>query len=304
MLTLHEEDSRITIEKDGQTDNYVVISDAKLDDAGQYSVEFNKTIQPLCVLEVTPARPKKTEAQAPLKEEIVEEAIEEEIKEVDIPTYEAVEGDSVNVSIEHPTTIDIKDTVLLKNDAKLPPDARFILKPTSPTSMAINLQNLKLNDQGTYSIQFGKQPTKKLMHLRVVPKPVIHDSLQLPKDIFEKGETLTIQCEFEKKPEEELVWKLNDTPLTQLHDGRITVEIADDGKSYTLTVKDIQPKQHEGVYKLESSHLVLETPFVRVVENVEEEQVETTTLVEDEETESIELQRKPKKDETTEVSIY
>ena len=135
------------------------------------------------------------------------------------------------------------------------------------------------------------------MNLKVLPKPVVHDSLHLPKDVFEEGETLTIQCEFDKKPEENLVWKLNDIPLNQLKDDRITIEIGDDGKSYTLTVKDLRPTEDQGVYKLESPYLVLETPFVRVIENVEEEQEETTILVEDEETESFELQRKPKIEE-------
>ena len=59
VTTLNDEDSRVTIEKDGQTDNYVVISDAKPEDVGRYTAEFNGKLQPLCMLEVTPGRPKK-----------------------------------------------------------------------------------------------------------------------------------------------------------------------------------------------------------------------------------------------------
>ncbi|CAF3108577.1 unnamed protein product [Rotaria sp. Silwood2] len=298
VTTLHNEDSRITIEKDGETDNYVVVSDAKPEDAGRYTVEFNGKLQPLCMLEVTAPRLKKTEAQIPLKETVVEEVVEEEeeIKPAEIPTYEVVEGNSVNLKLEQPTGTNIEQIFLLQNDKKLEPNTRLTIKPTSPTTIEITLENVKLNDKGTYSIQFGEKPRQKLMILKVLPKPVIHDSLHLPKDVFEEGETLTIQCEFDKKPDETLVWKLNDIPLTQLNDDRVTIETTDDGKSYTLTVKDLRPKQHEGVYKLESSHLVLETSFIRVIENVQEEEQQTTILVEDEETESFQLQRKPKKE--------
>jgi hypothetical protein len=253
------------------------------------------------MLEVTPARPKKSEAEIPLKQGTVEEIVEEEEqKPAEIPTHEVVEGDSVNLTLERPTGTDVKEIFLLQNDKKIAPTTRLTIKPVSPTTTEITLKNVKPNDEGTYSIQFGKQPSQKLMNLKVLPKPVVHDSLHLPKDVFEEGETLTIQCDFDKKPEEDLVWKLNDVPLNQLKDNRVTIETTDNGKSYTLTVKDLRPKEHEGVYKLESAHLVLETPFVRVIENVKEEEEETTILVEDEETEAFELERKPKAEEIEE----
>jgi hypothetical protein len=250
------------------------------------------------MLEVTPGRPKKSEIEIPLKQGVVEEIVEEEEeKPEEIPTHEVIEGDSVNLTIERPKDSDIKQIFLLQNDKKVQPNTRLTIKPVSSTTTEITLENIKPNDEGLYSVQFGNQPTHKLMNLKVLPKPVVHDSLHLPKDVFEEGETLTIQCEFDKKPEENLVWKLNDIPLNQLNDDRINIEIGDNGKSYTLTVKDLRPTEDQGVYKLESQHLVLETPFVRVIENVEEEQEETTILVEDEETESFELQRKPKIEE-------
>jgi hypothetical protein len=253
------------------------------------------------MLEVTPGRPKKSEVEIPLKQVEVEEVVEEEEQpSQEIPTHEVTEGDSVNLTIERPKDIDVKQTFLLQNDKKIGPNTRVTIKPVSSTSTEITLANVKPDDEGTYSIQFGNQPSQKLMNLKVLPKPVVHDSLHLPKDVFDEGETLTIQCEFDKKPDEDLVWKLNDVPLNQLKDNRITIETTDNGKSYTLTVKDLKPKEDEGIYKLESSHLVLETPFVRVIENVKEEEEETTILFEDEETESFELQKKPKKEETEE----
>ncbi|CAF3582300.1 unnamed protein product, partial [Rotaria socialis] len=304
VTTLDDDESRITIEKDGGTDNYIVVSDTKPEDAGRYSVEFRGKLQTLCMLEVMPARLKKSDVEIPKTQVAVEDVGEEdEQKPTDIPTYEVVEGNSVNLKIEQPTGTDITQIVLFKNGQKLEPSTCLTILPTSSTTIEINLENVKPGDQGTYSIQFGNKPSQNLMNLRVLAKPVIHDSLRLPKEVFDEGETLTIQCEFDSKPDEPLVWKLNDIPLTQLNDDRITTETAADGKSYTLTVKDLRPKQHEGVYKLESSHLVLETPFIRVIENVEEEEVETTTLVEDEETESFELQRKPKIEPTPDQKL-
>ena len=301
VTTLNNEDSRITIEKDGQTDNYVVVSDAKPEDMGRYTAEFNGKLQPLCMLEVTPPRPKKSEAEIPLKQGDGEEIIEE-VKPEEIPTYEVIEGNSINLKIEQPEGTDIKQTFLLQNDQKLQPNTRLTVEPVTSTTVEINFESVKPDDEGTYSIQFGNRPSRKLMYLKVLPKPVVHNSLRLPKDVFQEGETLTIECEFDQLPEENLVWKLNDTPLGQLKDPRITIETADNGKSYTLTVKDLRPQQHQGIYKLESPHLVLETPFIRVVENVKDEEEETIIIVEDEETESFELERKPQKKEVEEVS--
>ncbi|UJR34153.1 hypothetical protein I4U23_021560 [Adineta vaga] len=299
-----DEDTRITIEKDGQTDNYVVVSDAKPEDVGRYTVEFNGKLQPICMLEVTPVPAKKSEVEIPVKQGVVEEVVEEEEEQqqpiAEIPIHEVIEGDSVNLTIERPKDTDVKQTFLLQNDKKLDNNTRLTIQSATPTTTEITLENVKPTDEGLYSIQFGNQPSQKLMNLKVLPKPIVHDALHLPKDVFEQGETLTIVCEFDKKPDENLVWKLNDVPLHQLKDDRITIETADDGKSYTLTVKNLRPKEDQGIYKLENSHLVLETPFVRVIENVEEEQEETTILVEDEETESFELQRKPKVEEIQE----
>ena len=298
VTTLQDLDSRVTVEKDGETDNYLVVSDVKPEDAGRYTVEFNGQMKPLCMLEVTAPRPKKSEAEIPPKQPVVEEVTDEEEEETEeIPTHEVVEGDSVNLTIERPSGTDVKQIVLSQNSKKLTPGARLTIKPVSPTTTEVTLAKVNPDDEGTYSIQFGEQPSQKLMNLKVLPKPIIHDSLHLPKDVFDEGETLTIQCDFDKKPDEDLVWKLNNVPLDQLKDKRVTIETTDNGKSYTLTVKDLRPKEHEGIYKLESAHLVLETPFVRVIENVKEEAEETTIVFEDEEQESFELQRKPKAEE-------
>ena len=301
MTTLDEEDSRITIEKDGQTDNYVVVSDAQPDDVGQFTVEFNGKLQPLCMLEVTPARPKVSQVEIPVKQPVVEEVKDEEEEEEEekpgeVPTHEVVEGDNVNLTIERPTGTDIQKVVLFLDDEKLQPNDSLTIKSVSSTSTEITLNKVKPDDEGLYSVQFGDQPKQSLMNLKVLPKPVVRDSLRLPKDVFDEGETLTIQCDFEKKPDEELIWKLNDKPLNLLKDERILIETSDDGKSFILTVKDLRSNLDQGVYKLESPHLVLETPFVRVIENVKEEEEETTIVFEDEETESFELQKKPKKE--------
>ncbi|CAF1593512.1 unnamed protein product, partial [Adineta steineri] len=178
VTTLTDEDSRITIEKDGKTDNYVVVSDATPEDVGRYTVEFNGKMQPLCMLEVTPGRERKSEADIPLQQGVVEEIVEEEEEQPEeIPTHEVVEGDSVNLVIERPSDADVKQTFLLQNDKKLAQNTRLTIKPVSSTSTEITLENVNPNDEGTYSIQFGNQPSQKLMNLKVLPKPIVHDAL-------------------------------------------------------------------------------------------------------------------------------
>lgn len=301
ITTLNDDDSRFTIEKDGDTDNYVVIADVQFDDIGRYVIEMDGKKLPICNLEVTPARQKTTPAE-PEKQVTVEDVTETEPvgKETptdvleDVPTHEVFEGDNVNFTIEQPDGIDLKRIHLLFNDKLIESDERVIIKSVSPTKTEISLLKVKLNDEGTYAIQFDDRPIRKLMKLKVLPKPVTRDTLTLPKETFEQGETLTITCEFDKKPDGDVAWKLNDAPITP-KDERIFIETSDDGKSYTLTVKDLRPGEDQGIYSLEGPHLILETPFVRVIEHVQEEDEETTILVEEEETESFEFQPKPKK---------
>ena len=102
--------------------------------------------------------------------------------------------------------------------------------------------------------------------------------MELPQTIFNEGETLTIRCQFDSKPEETFVFLHNGKPIVE--DDRITTTIEED--TYTIIVKGLRPKEDEGVYTLKSDHLVLDTPQIVVKARVTDEKPEEKeTIVEE-----------------------
>jgi hypothetical protein len=117
--------------------------------------------------------------------------------------------------------------------------------------------------------------------------------MQLPKTKFNEKETLTIVCQFDSTPEEAFIFLHNDQPLVP--DSRITTTVEDN--KYTVVVKDLRPED-EGVYTLQSDHLILDTPSITVVPEEKKPQTETTTI--EEETITIETPQSPIVEEVVE----
>ena len=157
------------------------------------------------------------------------------------------------------------------------PSDRIKIVQTSPTTIEIQIIKAKPDDQGDYSIVTDKN-AQPLMQLKVVPKSVTRQTMDLPQTTFNEGETLTIKCEFDSKPEEIFEILHNGKPL--LNDDRVSTIVEE--TTYTIIVKNLRPKEDEGVYTLKSTYLILETPSITVLPV--EEQPETTTVVEEEET--------------------
>ncbi|CAF4749755.1 unnamed protein product, partial [Rotaria sp. Silwood2] len=102
--------------------------------------------------------------------------------------------------------------------------------------------------------------------------------MDIPQTTFKEGETLTIISEFDSTPEETFEFLRNEKPLKP--DDRIST-IVEDNK-YTIVVKDLRPKDDEGVYTLQSDHLILDTPSITVVPEERKPQTEKTTIEEEE----------------------
>jgi len=100
-------------------------------------------------------------------------------------------------------------------------------------------------------------------------------------------------CQFDSTPEEAFIFLHNDQPLVP--DSRITTSVEDN--KYTVVVKDLRPED-EGVYTLQSDHLILDTPSITVVPEEKKPQTETTTI--EEETTTIETSQSPIVEEVVE----
>jgi hypothetical protein len=215
-----------------------------------------------------------------------------------MPVHEIEETTTVTLTIETPENTLPKDIVLFKNGELVKPSDRVKITSTSPTTVEIQITKVKLEDAGDYTVKV-KDVEQPLVRLKVKPKQVVRQEMQLPKTQFNENETLTIVCQFDTTPEEEFIFLHNDQPIVP--DSRITTT-AEDNK-YTIEVKDLRPEEDKGVYTLKSDHLILDTPAITVVPEEKKPQTETITTTTIEEEEIITVAPQQEQPETTVQTI-
>ncbi|CAF4265111.1 unnamed protein product, partial [Rotaria sordida] len=150
------------------------------------------------------------------------------------------------------------------------------ITPTTQTTTEVQIIKVKPEDEGDYTVKV-KDVEQPLVRLKVHPKPVIRQEMQLPKTRFNEKETLTIVCQFDATPEEPFIFLHNDEPIVP--DSRVTTTVEDN--KYTIVVKDLRPEEDEGVYTLKSDHLILDTPSITVAPTENKPETETTTVEEE-----------------------
>jgi hypothetical protein len=222
---------------------------------------------------------------------------------MEIPVHEVEETSTVKLTIEKPQNTLPKDVVLLRDGEELKPSDHVKITSTSPTTTEIEIVKAKLEDEGDYTVKV-KGVEQPLVRLKVHPKPVVRQEMQLPKTQFNQKETLTIVCQFDARPEEAFIFLHNDQPIVS--DDRITTTVEDN--KYTIVVKDLRPEEDEGVYTLKSDHLILDTPSITVVAEEKKPETETITVEEEEEVITITPQQQPETkeviEEETEVGVF
>ena len=214
-----------------------------------------------------------------------------------MPVHEVEETTTVTLTIEKPKGTSPKEVVLLKDGEELKPSDHVKITATSPTTTEIQIVKAKLDDEGDYTVEV-KGVEQPLVRLKVHPKPVIRQEMQLPKTQFNEKETLTIVCQFDGRPEEPFIFLHNDRPIVP--DDRVTTTVEDN--KYTIVVKDLRPEEDEGVYTLKSDHLILETPSITVVPEEKKSKTETKTV--EEETVTVETAETPIAEKVVEQVIY
>ena len=167
---------------------------------------------------------------------------------------------------------------LVKNNRPLKPSERIKIIQTSPTTTEIQIVKVKPKDEGRYSILIDNKE-QPLMQLKVIPKPVTHQTIDIPQTTFTEGETLTFKCQLDTIPEETFKFIRNGKPLKS--DDRISIFV--DNKTYTIVVNDLKPDEDEGVYTLKSNHLTLDTPPITIVPKPKQAKEETIESIDVEE---------------------
>ena len=187
------------------------------------------------------------------------------------------------MTVEIPEGATHKQIILLKGKEKVKPSEHIKIVQTSPTTTEITIINAKPEDEGEYTVVVDDKE-QPLVQLKVIPKPVTRQTMDLPKTTFNEGETLTIKCEFDSKPDETFEFLRNGKPLVP--DDRISTIVEE--TTYTIVVENLRPKEDEGVYTLKSDHLILDTPTITVIRrSPKEDTTDTENIVEEIEEETI-----------------
>ena len=197
---------------------------------------------------------------------------------MEFPVHEVEETNTVTLTIEKPYDTSPTDIVLLKNGEELKSSNHVKISSTSPTTSEIQIIKVKLEDAGDYTVEV-KGVEQPLVRLKVQPKAVVRQEMQLPKTEFHEKETLTIVCQIDDTPEERFTFLHNEQPI--IPNDRITTTVEDN--KYTIVVKDLRPVEDEGVYTLKSDHLILDTPSITVIPEEKKPKQDTTTVEEEEE---------------------
>jgi hypothetical protein len=203
------------------------------------------------------------------------------------------------MTVQLPEGTTHKDIILIKGNERVKPSEHITIVKISPTTVEIRIVNAKPEDEGKYSVIVDKKE-QPLIELKVIPKPVTHQTLDLPQTKFNEGDTLTIKCQFDTVPEETFEFLRNGKPLVP--DDRISTTIEEN--TYTIVVKDLKPVVDEGVYTLKSEHLILDTPSIKVIRlNVEDKPKDTENIVEEEFEEETIVIEAPKRPEVVDIEI-
>ncbi|CAF4440954.1 unnamed protein product, partial [Rotaria sp. Silwood2] len=163
---------------------------------------------------------------------------------------------------------------LLKNNRPIIGDSHIQLERDNSSvdsnQWLIRLVDVDLNDAGVYSIEINNQIRQDLLDLFVKKRPMQRQFITLPKDEFYLHETITLECKFErpiKTKNLQPTWFKNGRPIQPSNHYLINVESStkDGPTKYSLTLKNVDFTD-EGVYELRSDYLIVETPFIRIVE--------------------------------------
>ena len=196
---------------------------------------------------------------------------------------EVQESTTVTMTVQLPEGSTHKEIILIKGHERVIPSERIKIVQTSPTTIEIEIANARPEDEGEYTVLVDKHE-QPLVDLKVIPKPMTHQTMDLPQTTFNEGDTLTIKCQFDSVPDETFEFLRNGKPL--LPDDRISTTVEDN--TYTIVVKDLRSVQDEGVYTLKSKHLILDTPSIKVIRlDVEDNSKDTENIVEEFEEETI-----------------
>ncbi|CAF4507252.1 unnamed protein product, partial [Rotaria magnacalcarata] len=74
-----------------------------------------------------------------------------------IPVHEVTEGDMMHLTVEKPTTVNLSDIKLYKNNQPLLTSKNIHTETTSPTTLDIKFSPVELIDCGYYSISIRDQ---------------------------------------------------------------------------------------------------------------------------------------------------
>ncbi|KAL7670448.1 hypothetical protein ACOME3_005383 [Neoechinorhynchus agilis] len=186
---------------------------------------------------------------------------ESEVRKI-LETRTAFVDDRIEVEIGNEDGL-VKEVTVLKNGKPVEDRSRFHLE-CAPNRIKFTISSLKLSDAGLYEISVGDNSSKAhyIFTVNVEPRKSVHvQKLRLDRSEFNEGETITIDCVFERAPSEDLHWYRNQKIIDE-NDCHYCVRHVDP-KTFTLVIKNCS-RDDNGVYQLKNETTCFETPFLKI----------------------------------------
>ncbi|CAF4753454.1 unnamed protein product, partial [Rotaria sp. Silwood1] len=245
----------------------LLIHDAQKEDSNKYVISLGSTYR-ACHLDVIDDTGISTD----------EEGFDRVVQPLTtLQRQEVMEGDSLTIEVSPDSDLQPlspNQFRFLKNNRPIVGDSHIQLERDTSSidsnRWLIRLVDVDLNDSGVYSIEINNQIRQDLLDLHVKKRPMQRQFITLPKDEFYLHETITLECKFErpiKTKNLQPTWFKNGRPIQPSNHYIVSVEspIKDGPTKYSITIKDVDFTD-EGVYELRSDYLIVETPFIRIVE--------------------------------------
>ncbi|CAF1586223.1 unnamed protein product, partial [Adineta steineri] len=250
-------DSRVTTTVENNKYTIVVNDLRPEEDEGVYTLKSDHLILDTPSISIVPEE-KKSQTETVTIEEIVtvvpqEEQPrtvtqqEEEVTEItekkqpqeqiETPIQEVEETTTVTMTVELPQGTTHKDIILLRDNERVKPSDHIQITQTSTTTTEIQINKAKPEDQGVYTVIIDNKQ-QPLVQLKVIPKPVTRQTMDIPQTTFNEGETLTIKCQFDSAPEETFQFFRNEISL--IPNDRISTTVKNN--TYIIEVKNLKPK--------------------------------------------------------------
>ncbi len=210
----------------------------QLDDSGQYSLKINSS-----------------QVSSP-------NSLKFDVKTKNIFALELPE--SIEVTENEPVQLQVKCNQVLQAFHWLKDQQNFNLHPTKVdrSNYTLKIEKAKLSDAGVYefvcdefeSVKGAKHSTRCKLSVKALPEKQIKSLNDLGVLRIKEGDELNLEVKFDKPVDDVKLFFEDAEFISDEHGNDVQLKYDADSRTFTLKVRNVQPKRDEGNYKVKSTN--------------------------------------------------